>query len=114
VGDIDNAVASALARFYARQPPPRGAPGDPRRIEKGRALFEKGSQEQVACAVCHGLHAEGAGIFPRLAGQHPAYLQHQLQEKQRDARRTSIMHGMIDSLSVDDMRNLAAYLASIP
>lgn len=114
VVDVDDATAAALARYYAQQPEAPGVPGDPGRIAKGRALFERGSESQVACATCHGQHAEGAGIFPRLAGQHAVYLQYQLRVKQHETRRTSVMHGMIGDLTTDDMVNLAAYLQSIP
>lgn len=113
VTDIDQATAQALARYYARQPPVGGTPGNPEQIAKGKALFEQGSDRQVACVICHGAHAEGVDIFPRLAGQHAAYLQYQLKTKQHDPHRTSVMHGMIDELTEEDMANLVTYLESL-
>jgi len=114
VAGMDDATALALAQYYARQPPAPGVPGNPDRIAKGKALFEQGSERQAACATCHGWQAEGLGIFPRLAGQHAVYLQYQLRIKRHGLRNTSVMHGMIDDLTTDDMANLAAYLESIP
>ncbi|WP_083337820.1 c-type cytochrome [Dyella sp. AtDHG13] len=114
VADVDEATATALARYYARQPAPPGVPGDPARMARGKALYERGSENRAACATCHGVRAEGFGIFPRLAGQHAVYLQYQLRVKQHDVRRTSVMHGMIGDLGSDDMIDLAAYLASLP
>jgi cytochrome c553 len=114
VADIDDTTASALARYYAGQPAAPGGAGDPVRIAKGKALYEQGSEQRAACATCHGQHAEGFGIFPRLAGQHAVYLQYQLRVKQHDVRRNSVMHGMIGDLSAEDMADLAAYLASMP
>ncbi len=114
VADVDDATALALARYYAQQPAPPGVPGDPARMARGKALYEQASESRAACTTCHGLQAEGFGIFPRLAGQHAVYLQYQLRVKQHDVRRTSVMHGMIGDLGSDDMIDLAAYLASLP
>ncbi|MET3650639.1 c-type cytochrome [Dyella japonica] len=112
--NIDDETAASLAGYYARQPPAPGTPGDPERVARGRALFEQSNESRGACMTCHGQHAEGVGIFPRLAGQHAVYLQYQLRVKQHDRRRTSVMHGMISELSPEDMIDLAVYLQSIP
>jgi cytochrome c553 len=111
---IDDQTAAALARYYARQPPAAGAPGDPDRIARGRQLFQQGIHDKVvACASCHGPRAEGSGIFPRLAGQHAAYVKHQLQVIQSNLRKSPVMHGIITQLTPDDMQDVAAYLESI-
>jgi cytochrome c553 len=111
---IDDATAAALARYYARQPPAAGVAGDTERIARGKQLFEQGIQDKVvACASCHGAHAEGAGIFPRLAGQHAAYVKHQLQVIQSNLRKSPVMHGIITRLTPEDMQDVAAYLESI-
>ena len=111
---IDDATAASLAKYYAHQPPAQGRVGDPDRIEKGKKLFEQGVEGKVvACASCHGAHAEGAGIFPRLAGQHAEYVQHQLTVIQANLRKSPVMHGIITNLTPDDMLNVAVYLESI-
>lgn len=111
---VDDATAAALAHYYARQPAVPGVSGDPQRTASGKAVFERGTESQAACATCHGERAEGVGIFPRLAGQHAVYLQYQLRVKQHESRRTSVMHGIIGDLTEDDMVNLSVYLQSIP
>jgi cytochrome c553 len=111
---IDDATAASLAHYYAGQPPSAGIAGDPARMVRGKQLFERGIEGKVvACASCHGAHAEGAGIFPRLAGQHAAYVKHQLQVIQSNLRKSPVMHGIITQLTPEDMQDVAAYLESI-
>lgn len=111
---IDDPTAASLARYYARQSPPAGVAGDPDRIARGKRLFEQGIENKVvACASCHGAHAEGSGIFPRLAGQHAAYVEHQLKVIQSNLRQSPVMHGIIGKLTPEDITDVAAYLESI-
>lgn len=111
---IDDATAASLARYYAHQPPAAGTPGDPGRMARGKKIFEQGIEDKVvACASCHGAHAEGAGIFPRLAGQHAAYIEHQLAIIQSNLRQSPVMHGIIGKLTPEDMVDVATYLESM-
>lgn len=111
---IDDDTAAALARYYARQPGAKGRGGDAALIARGKHLFEQGEEGKVvACASCHGAHAEGATIFPRLAGQHAAYIVRQLKVIQGNLRNSPVMHGIITNLKPDDMEAVAAYLQSI-
>jgi cytochrome c553 len=65
------------------------------------------------CALCHGPEGESASaIYPRLAAQHPDYLQKQLKDF-RDGRRTSeTMNDMAKDLQDGDIAALAAFYAS--
>ncbi len=78
-------------------------------------MFEHGIAERgiAACATCHGAHAEGNTIFPRLAGQHAAYLVKQLKAIQSRLRQSPVMHGIIKDLTPAEMDALAAYLQSL-
>ncbi len=65
------------------------------------------------CVACHA--ADGNSTTPanpKLAGQHPEYLLKQLQEYKSGKRANAIMQGMAATLSDDDMRNIAYWLAS--
>jgi cytochrome c553 len=111
---IDDATAESLARYFASQPPPKGIPGDPAAMAAGKKIFEQGIPGQVvACATCHGAHAEGNGIFPRLADQHAAYIVRQLTVIQRNLRNSPVMHGIIKNLTPEEMKDVAAYLQSL-
>lgn len=67
-----------------------------------------------ACAACH--NADGnspTAANPKLAGQHPEYLAKQLGDfKANKARKNAVMMGFAGGLSVEDMRNVAAYYAT--
>ena len=76
-------------------------------LVKGEASFT------AVCAACHA--ADGNSTTPanpKLAQQHPEYLIKQLQEFKSGKRANAIMSGMVATLSADDMRNIAYWLAS--
>ena len=85
----------------------------------GQVAFEKN-----ACASCHGADAKTSVLptYPILAGQHADYLLHSLRSYQRgatgssdvNARNNAVMTAMVQQLSETDMRNVAAWLASLP
>ncbi len=111
---VPDSLIEPLAEYYASQKPAPGKPGDPRLIAQGEKLFERGdSARQIpACAGCHGANAAGQTIFPRLAGQHAAYIERQLQVIHSQLRTSPIMHGIITQLTPDDMKAVAEFLQS--
>ncbi|MEI8362240.1 MAG: c-type cytochrome [Betaproteobacteria bacterium] len=67
----------------------------------------------TVCAACHALTGNSLiTLNPKLAGQHPEYLDKQLTEFKSGKRANAVMSGMASMLSEDDMKNLAAYFAS--
>lgn len=111
---LDDSVIEGLARYYAAQTPAPGIPGDPALIARGQQLYENGdtARQVTSCATCHGAGAEGVAIFPRLAGQHAAYVVRQLDVIQRQFRDSPVMHGVIKALSPAEMKAVAEYLQS--
>lgn len=75
----------------------------------------KEKADQV-CAACHGKDGNTAidPSYPKLAGQHRDYLERALLDYQSERRKNAIMVGQAKALSRDDVRNLAAYYASLP
>ena len=112
--DLDERLIAAMARYYAAQPAPKPVAGDAALVSRGGQLFREGSTERQipACAGCHGADAHGLASFPRLAGQHAAYLEKQMRLIQSAVRSAPVMHGIIQKLTDDDMRALAAFLQS--
>lgn len=112
---LSNTMIAALAQHFSHQVPSRGYPGNPRRIAAGKRIFEHGVPAKgiPACATCHGPHAQGHGPFPRLAGQHAAYLLKQLLVIHNALRNAPVMHGIIEQLSEPQMHDVAEYLASL-
>src|SRR5271170_7014786 len=113
---LSDVTISALAGFFAAQPaapPSRG--GNSALIAQGKHLFEEGvpARQIPPCASCHGAHAEGLAMFPRLAGQHAPYLLKQLLVIQSVLRTAPVMHGVIKDLTRDQMDAVATYLQSL-
>lgn len=95
------AAAAAVLSFSAQA---QSAKPD---LAKGAAAYGN------VCVACHA--ADGNSTTPanpKLAGQHPEYLIKQLQEYKSGKRANAIMQGLAASLSDDDMRNIAYWLAS--
>ena len=67
------------------------------------------------CFVCHGLEGESSSpVFPRLAGQHAAYVARQLADYKSGKRKNDTMQSMVTDLSNNDMRLLGMYFESKP
>jgi cytochrome c553 len=80
---------------------------------------DRGKGEQLAqqqCAACHGkdFASPTDPTYPKLAGQYADYLEKALRDYQTGARKNAIMAGLAKPLSRDDIRNLAAYISSLP
>ena len=79
-------------------------------VKKGEALATRGQ-----CALCHGPNLEGLGPVPGIAGRSPTYMVRQMYDMQHATRSgvwSELMKRVVAPLSVDDMLNLAAYVAS--
>lgn len=77
---------------------------------------EAGKAQAIVCAACHG--QDGAtGIdptYPNLAGQNEAYLFNQLRMIQNGERQVLLMAGQLTGKTEENLRDLAAYYASLP
>jgi cytochrome c553 len=105
------------ARFELRDPHsgfiayvPRGS------VKKGAALAASGGNKTLPCRVCHGPDLTGLGPVPGIAGRSPSYIMRQLWDIQQGSRNgvwSPLMQQVVARLSQDDMRDLAAYVASV-
>jgi cytochrome c553 len=65
--------------------------------------------------MCHGPHGESSTkLFPRLAGQHYQYIVRQLEAFQSGQRKSSMMEGVVDRLSREDMLALGVFFENKP
>ncbi len=81
----------------------------------GAGNADAGKGKAAACGACHG--ADGNSLvpnFPKLAGQHAAYLSKQLADFKSGAREDATMAPLAAPLSEQDIADLAAYFASQP
>lgn len=73
---------------------------------------EAGKAKSTTCAACHGEDGNSpTASFPKLAGQHEDYLYHSLKAYKSGKRKNPIMSGQVANLSVQDMKDLAAFYA---
>lgn len=77
---------------------------------------EAGKAQAIVCGSCHG--QDGLSIldptYAKLAGQNEKYLFNQLKMIQSNERNIVLMTGQLNGKSEQDLRNLAAYYASMP
>jgi len=72
-----------------------------------------GQQKAAVCAACHGIDGNSVvAQWPKLAGQHPAYLARQIALIRDGARPVPEMTGIVAGLSDADIADLAAWFAS--
>lgn len=91
-------LAGALSPLTAAQ-----AGGDP---EAGRA-------KAAVCAACHGVDGNSISpIWPKLAGQHEAYLAKQIRAFKSGERTDPTMAPMMNLIKEEDIDDIAAFYAS--
>ncbi len=86
----------------------------------GNAVAGKAVADKNNCAACHGADFSKPidPSYPKLAGQHADYLAHALTAYKRgdgpNGRNNAIMGGQVKALSNQDIKDVAAYLSSLP
>lgn len=108
-----------LGAYYAAQAPNAGVARNTDTVELGQQIFRGGiaSQGIPACSGCHG--TTGAGMpaqYPRLAGQHPEYIEAQLKawrsgERANDSGK--MMRTIASKMSDAQIKAVADYIAGL-
>lgn len=109
-----------LAAYYAAQQTRPGA-ADVKVAPAGAVIYHGGNAEEgvPACSGCHGPSGLGnaAAKFPRLSAQSPQYIATQLKAyrsgDRSGYRNATIMTGVAENLSDDDIQSLASYVAGL-
>ena len=86
-------------------------------VDHGRELVET-----TNCAACHGarLNNPVSNVYPKLAGQHADYTYYALRQYQMGngnpmiGRDNAIMRAQVQGMSESDLRDMAAYIESLP
>ena len=109
-----------IAAYFASQKMSVGA-ADPAMVERGEALFRGGklAEGMPACTGCHS--PDGAGLaaagYPKLGGQHAAYVAKQLTDF-REGNRTNdgdamTMRAIAAKLSNKDIEAVSSYIQGL-
>jgi cytochrome c553 len=116
LGRLSPDQVQGLADYFSSQTPSIGPVIDAALIGEGRRIYNEGIPDHNVpmCSACHGAKGEGAGQFPRLAGQHADYVAKQLLIYQRtDQRPLGVaMKQVTHELTAQQIKALAAFLQS--
>jgi cytochrome c553 len=117
VKGLSEADFASLGVYFSRQPATAHDVEDPAVAAVGKAIYLTGipASGVAACVSCHGDNAAGSAGLPRLAGQHPGYLEAQL--KQFHARErtndNAVMQEVAQKMTPREIRSVAEYLSSV-
>jgi len=86
-------------------------------LARGENLVLTGGQgKTIPCGSCHGADLTGLANFPGIAGRSPSYMMRQLWDMKIGTRRgaqSAAMRQVIANLSVAELTDIVAYLASL-
>lgn len=78
------------------------------------AAIGRGATLALNCTMCHGAQGMSRSDTPNLAGQYPEVIIKQLDDYKSGKRGSPIMAALSRNLSSDNIKDLAAYYASLP
>lgn len=111
------AQMQALGSYFASRKVPGRASRDADLLAVGRFIYQRGNTFSglPACASCHGAQAHGTPQLPRLAGQHPRYIEDQLKQFNSRERHNdnTVMHMVASKLTELETHAVAAFIATL-
>lgn len=117
VAMMDDRMVRSLAAHYARQQAANTPSEDAQLLAVGRFVYERGNVYAglPACLSCHETLGRGSASMPRLAGQHPRYIEAQLlrfhqRERSNDSAIMSVVSMRMSQL---ETKAVAEYLGSL-
>jgi len=115
--DLKDEEIAGLASWFSSRKAGSRQPGDADLAGVGKYIFLKGNSFSgvAACASCHGPKGYGTEQLPRLAGQHPAYVETQLKEFNKRARTNdnAIMHTIASKLTELETKAVSVYVGGL-
>ena len=101
---MNRVCMTSLALAFALAPlAPAHAGGDP----------AAGKAKAVVCSACHGVDGNSVNpLWPKLAGQHEAYLAKQIRAFKSGERTDATMAPMMNLIKEEDIDDIAAFYAS--
>lgn len=111
-----------VSAFYAKQQPKSGEANPKDNLELGAKIYRGGlSDKKVpACMSCHG--PSGAGMpgggteilsYPRLGGQHQAYIVEQMNAYKSGQRKNAIMADIASRLSDEELKAVGNFIQGL-
>jgi cytochrome c553 len=116
----DQDILDVAAYFSAQTPTPKGA--DPALVTLGQQIYRGGvpARGVAACIGCHGPGGHGNPLagYPRIGGQHAAYVTKTLNQYASGERRSDVdvnqmMRNVASQLLEDERKALASYVQGL-
>lgn len=115
--ELTPAEMKSLGAFFEGKSASARQAKDPELLAVGRFVFNRGNQFSglPSCASCHGAKGLGTPQLPRLAGQHPRYIEEQLKQFNTRERNNdnAVMHTVASKLSEIERHAVAEYIATL-
>jgi cytochrome c553 len=117
VKDLKDEEFRGLVAWFSSRKSAFRPPSDTDLADVGKYIFTKGNPFSgvPACTSCHGPKGYGTQQLPRLAGQHPVYLESQLKDF-GDRERTNdnaVMHSVASKLTALETHAVAVYIGGL-
>jgi len=117
VEELTPAEMKALGAFFQTKEIGGRPLKDPELVAVGRYIFDRGNAFSglPSCASCHGAKGLGTPQLPRLAGQHPRYIEDQLKQfnKRERTNDNAVMHTVASKLTELETHAVAEYIATL-
>ena len=117
VEELNDADMKALGRFFESKAAGTTPTTDKDLLAVGKFIYVRGNEFAgiPSCASCHGNKAHGTPLLPRLAGQHPQYVEAQLKQFTQRIRTNdnAVMHMVASRLTPLETHAVAVYVATL-
>ncbi len=116
LANVDPGLFSGLAAYFGSFAAAPGKVANAQLAAQGKPLYDDGNTDSgvPACAGCHQPDGKGNARFPRLAGQHQAYVLKQLADYKSGRRATdALMTTVGKRLTATEAQALAEYIAGL-
>lgn len=115
---LDDKAIDDFADYFSKQKPAKAPPADAKLAAQGKEIYDEGvvGSAVPACSGCHNDDGSGTEKYPRLAGQHPAYVADQMLrfrsgERANDAK--SVMRAVAKRMNDSEIKAVAEYVATL-
>jgi cytochrome c553 len=115
--ELTPAEMKSLGAFFQSKTAGARPAKDPDLLAVGKYVFTRGNQFTglPSCSSCHGAKGLGTPQLPRLAGQHPRYIEDQLKlfNNRERTNDNAVMHTVASKLSELERHAVAEYIATL-
>jgi cytochrome c553 len=118
MGMVDAKEFAALASHFSEQKPKKVPRVDASTVAAGKEIYDDGITASAvpSCSGCHNEDGSGSDKYPRLAGQHSAYVVLQLlnlKSGERDNDERGVMRAVAKRMNEAQILSVAKYIATL-